>query len=255
MSLYDEGVMFAGALKDAYAGCSGNHEERTANVERRRKRMFSGVLLAIAMAMPVVVPSAAGADVFDSTFFPAHFGPNPYLTVPTTSPYYRSVAVIDNTNDPSLSQWIQVLSRVMNDLHNGYNGNYPVMLYYQNILFAPGDACAPGPPQFLVLCKSEALDPISTPGDPGFTGIDVDFNEHITAAVTMFRPSVVDPLCTADKFTLVVHGFIGALGVDDNLTNPASGLAPSFPVGRCAYAGLTLPDLDRMSSAYNHPVG
>ncbi|MEA2827343.1 MAG: hypothetical protein QOG43_1782 [Actinomycetota bacterium] len=211
--------------------------------------------MAVAVAMVAVVPSPARADVFDSTFFPSHFGPNPYLSVAPANPYYRSVAVIDNTNDPSLSQWIQVFSRVMNDLHNGYNGNYPVMLYYQNILFAPGDTCSPGPSQFVVLCKSEALDPVSTPGDPGFTGINVDVNEHITTAVTMFRPSVVDPLCTGDKFTLVIHGFAGALGVDDNLTNPASALSPAFPVGRCTFNGLTLPDLDRISAAYNHPVG
>ncbi len=207
------------------------------------------------MAMPAVVPSPARADVFDSTFFPAHFGPNPYLSVAPANPYYRSVAVIDNTNDPALSQWIQVLSRVMNDLHNGYNGNYPVMLYYQNINFAAGNPCALGPPQFLVLCKSEALDPDSSPGDPGFTGINVDFNEHITNAVTMFRPSVVDPLCTGDKFTLVVFGFVSALGLDDNLTNPGSAMFPGFSPGRCTFNGLTLPDLDRMSSAYNHPVG
>jgi hypothetical protein len=209
----------------------------------------------VVAAMLATLPSPARADTFDDTFFPAHWGPNPYLSVPAANPYYRSVAVIDNTGDPSLSQWIQVFSQVMNQLHNGYNGHYPVMLYHQNVFFAPGNPCAPGPAQFLVLCKSEALDPSSSPGDPGFTGMNIDFNEHIQNAVTMFRPSVVDPRCPGDKFTLVIHGFSSALGLDDNLSNVASAMYPALPVGRCTFNGYTLADLDRLSSQYNHAVG
>jgi len=47
-------------------------------------------------------PAPAPVNTFSDGLFPAHWGPNPHITVPSSSPYYRSVALIDNTGDPSL---------------------------------------------------------------------------------------------------------------------------------------------------------
>jgi len=203
-----------------------------------------------------VLPDAvtAAITVTASLAAPAHWGPNPYVTGPSTSPYYRSIAVIDNTGDPSLSQWIQAYSNVINNLHNNYNAQYPVVLYYQNINFAPGNPCAPGPAQYIVLCKNTTLNSAAG-GAPFFTALTLNSSPHAIQAVTTFKSSVVDPLCVQDKFTLVGHAFAGALGLSDNLTEQASAMYPSFTLGRCTYNGYTQADLDRLSGQYNHSVG
>ncbi len=210
-----------------------------------------------AVAVLALQPTPARADTFATNFFPSHWGPNIHLTVPTSSPYYRSVAVIDNTGDPSLSQHIQTMSQIMNALHNGYNTNYPVILYYQNIHFAQGQPCALGPPQFLVLCKDETLGGSANPSAPGSAAIfpgPAPAN-HIFYAIGRFRPSLADPMCTGDKFSLVVQIFSNTLGLDYNLTNPASAMFPTIPLGRCTMTGWTQAELDRMNLMYNHVAG
>jgi hypothetical protein len=164
------------------------------------------------------------------------------------------VAVIDNTGDPNLSQWIQAFSQMMNALRE-YNPRYPVILYYQNVLFAPGNPCAAGPSQYVVLCRSETLDPSAPSGAASSTALTLDSKAHIIQAVTRFRPSAVDGRCPADRFALVLRGFSAALGLGDNPSDPASALYPTFAAGRCTYNGYTLADLDRLTAQYNHAVG
>jgi len=66
---------------------------------------------------------------------------------------------------------------------------------------------------------------------------------------------VVDPWCTGDKFTVVVQLMSNALGLDQNLSNPASAMFPTLPVGRCTFNGWTQAELDRMNLMYSHAVG
>ena len=221
----------------------------------RAVRTTAAVMTAVAVL--ALQPAPARADTFGTNFFPGHWGPNQHLTVPPENPYYRSVAVIDNTGDPSLSQHIQTFAQIMNALHNGYNTNYPVILYYQNILFAAGQPCALGPPQFLVLCKDETLGGSASPTAPGSAAIfpgPAPAN-HIFYAIGRFRPSLVDPMCAGDKFSLVVQIFSNTLGLDYNLSNSASAMFPTIPLGRCTLTGWTQAELDRMNLMYNHSVG
>jgi hypothetical protein len=211
-----------------------------------------------AVTVLALQPTPARADTFGTNFFPAHWGPNQHLTVPTNSPYYRSVAVIDNTGDPSLSQHIQTFAQIMNALHNGYNSTYPVVLYYQNIFFSPGQPCALGPPQFVVLCKDETLGGGGvSPAAPGSAAIfpgPAPAN-HIFYAIGRFRPSLIDPMCAGDKFRMVVQIFSNTMGLDYNLTNSNSAMYPTIPLGGCTLVGWTQAELDRMNLMYNHAVG
>jgi len=202
-------------------------------------------------------PAPAPVNTFSAGFFPAHWGPNPHITVPSSSPYYRSVALIDNTGDPSLSQHIQVFAQIVNALHNGYNANYPVFLYYQNINLAPGQPCAPGPPQYLVVCKDETLGGIGSPGQAAFTTLLPNPRpaNHILNAIVRIRPSIVNPWCSADKFTLVVQQVGTALGLDANLTNRTSAMFPTIPAGRCTTNGWRQAELDRLTLMYSHSTG
>jgi hypothetical protein len=221
----------------------------------RAVRTATAVMAAVAVL--AIQPTPARADTFATNFFPAHWGPNQHLTVATNHPYYKSVAVIDNTGDPSLSQHIQTFAQIINALHNGYNTNYPVILYYQNIAFAPGQPCALGPPQFLVLCKDETLGGTGSPSAPGSAAIfpgPAPAN-HIFYAIGRFRPSLVDPMCSGDKFRLVVQIFSNTLGLDYNLSNGASAMFPTIPLGGCGLVGWTQAELDRMNLMYNHAVG
>ena len=99
----------------------------------------------------------AGADTYANNFFPSHWGPNQYFTVPPENPYYRSIILIDNTGDPSLSVHIQTMAQIVNSLHIGYNANYPVILYYKDLWLAADQPCAVGPTQFSVICKDQTL--------------------------------------------------------------------------------------------------
>lgn len=222
----------------------------------RAVRTAAAVMTAVAVL--ALQPAPARADTFANNFFPAHWGPNQHVAVPPANPYYRSVAVIDNTGDPSLSQHLQTFAQIINALHNGYNTNYPVVLYYQNVFFAPGQPCALGPPQFLILCKDETLG--GSGGSPTTPGSAAIFPgpapaNHIFYAIGRFRPSVVDAMCAGDKFTLAVQIFSNTLGLDYNLTNPASAMHPTIPLGRCTLTGWTQAELDRMNLMYSHPVG
>lgn len=208
-----------------------------------------------AVAVLALQPTPARADTFATNFFPTHWGPNQHLTVPVENPYYRSVALIDNTGDPSLSQHIQVFAQIINHLHNTYNSAYPVILYYQNIHFQQGQPCALGPPQFAVLCKDETLGGSASITAPGSAAIFPGPANHIFYAIGRFRPSVVDPMCTGDKFTLAVQITSNVLGLDYNLTNPASAMHPTIPLGRCTLNGWTQAELDRMNLMYNHLAG
>jgi hypothetical protein len=214
--------------------------------------------LLLAIGVLAVQPTPARADTFDNTFYPAHWGPSQYFTsVAPSSPYYRSVFVIDNTGDPSLSQHIQLLVQVLNNVHNTYNTNYPVLLYYKDIYFAAGQPCAPGAAQFIIVCKDEALGGDPTPGAPGISEISPSGAplHHIYYAIARIRPSVVNPWCAGDKFTLVVQLISNTLGLDHNLTNPASAMYPTIPIGRCTMNGWTQAEFLRMNTMYSHGVG
>ncbi len=208
-----------------------------------------------AVSMLALQPSPALADTYSDNFFPAHWVPYPHISVPPEHPYYRAVVLIDNTGDPSLSQQIQTFAQIINSLHNGYNSRYPVILYYQNIHMAPGQPCALGPAGWLIVCKDQTLGGSESATAPGAAQIFSGVADHIYYAVARFRPSVVDPWCAGDKFTVVVQILSNTLGLDQNLTNPDSALFPTLPVGRCTYNGWTWPDLDRMNQMYSHQAG
>jgi hypothetical protein len=210
--------------------------------------------LVLAVGVLAVQPTPARADTFGTNFFPAHWGPNPYLTVAPSNPYYRSVGLIDNTGDPALSQHIQVFAQIINYVHTVYNPNYPVMLYLKDYHFAPGNPCAPGPQQFLVVCKDETLGGTGSSA-PGTAVITTAFASHIYNAVARFRPGAVDTWCDNDKFTLVVQLISNTLGLDHNLTQPLSAMYPTIPVGRCTLNGWTLAEFDRLNQMYSHSVG
>ena len=217
-------------------------------------RVRISVAVVAALAVLAVQPAPARADTFDNTFFPHHWGPNPYVTLPPANLFYRSVYVIDNTGDPALSRHIQRFTEIINYVHVVYNPNYPVLLYYKDFHLAPGNPCADGPAQFLVVCKDET--PAGGgPTTPGTASIATQFASHIFNANASFRPSVVDPWCDADKLTLVVQLLSNTLGLDDNLTNPASSQFPTIPVGRCTANGWTAAEFDRMNQSYSHAVG
>ena len=219
--------------------------------------MRTTVAVVAAVTVLTLQPTPARADTFGTAFFPAHWGPNPHLTVPSASPFYRSIALIDNTGDPSLSQHIQLFAQIMNALHNGYNANYPVFLYYPNIFFSPGNPCALGPQQYLVVCKDESLGGVASPSAPGTAAIfpgPAPAN-HIFYGLVRYRPSVVDPWCAGDKFTVTVQLVSNALGLDQNLTNQVSAMFPTLPIGRCTLNGYTQAELDRLNQMYSHPVG
>ena len=218
----------------------------------RRVRTLVAVMAALAVL--AVQPTPARADVHDNVFFPHHFGPNPWVSVPADSVVYRSVYLLDNTADPVLNDQIQYFAHVMNYLHVVYNQNYPVIFVFRNIHFAPGQPCARGAAQYVIVCKDEALGG-QPAGVPGTVEIQTQFANHINNAVARFRPSVVDPWCHGDKFTLVGQLLSNTLGLDDNLTNPSSGMFPTLPVGRCTIHGWTEADALRFNQAYNHAIG
>lgn len=231
-------------------------DKRTSGRVRRVRTVRIAVTVMAALAMLGVQPTPARADTYGTAFFPAHWGPNPYVgTLPPENPYYRSIYLVDNTNDPSLTQHIGTMAQIMNYLHINYNANFPVVLYYNNFHFAPGDPCAKGPAQVLVVCKDESLGGTGSAGAPGTAEVFPGPANHIFFAVARFRPSVVDPWCAGDKFTVVVQLISNALGLDQNLSNPASALFPTIPIGRCTLTGWTQSDLDRMNLMYNHFSG
>lgn len=212
------------------------------------------VAAVMALGMVVVQPSPARADVFGTTFFPSHWGPNPWVSVPPTNPWYRWVAVIDNTGDPEFSAQIQTFVQIINHLHNNYNVHFPVFTYHTNTIYG-GDPCGLGPAHFLIVCKEEALGGSGSPAVPGSASIFAGPQDHIFYAVARIRPSVTNGWCAGDRFTLVVQLLSNTLGLDQNLTNPDSALFPTIPVGRCSFNGWTPADLDRMNQIYNHLVG
>ncbi len=197
----------------------------------------------------------ARADAFSNDFFPAHWVPYPHITVSPDHPFYRAVVVIDNTGDASLSQQIQTFALIINHLHNAYNPHYPVLLYYKDIPMAPGQPCALGPAGWLIVCKDETLGGAASATAPGAANIYSGLANHIYYAVARMRPSVVDPWCAGDKFTVVVQLLSNTLGLDQNLTNPDSALFPTIPVGRCTYNGWTWAEIDRMNQMYSHQAG
>jgi len=175
--------------------------------------------------------------------------------VPPQDLTYRAVYLIDNTNDPSLSQHIQVMAHIINYLHVHLNPNYPVIAVFKDVHMAPGNPCALGPAQFLIVCKDEAFGGGAAAGVPGVAEIFPDPSDHIVFAVARFRPSVVDPWCSNDKFRLAVQLVSNTLGLDQNLTNSASALFPTILVGGCTPAGWTAAEFYRMHSMYSHLVG
>jgi hypothetical protein len=217
----------------------------------------TAVAVMATVTLLTVQPTPARADTFAGNFFPSHWGPYPHISVPPSSPFYRAVVLIDNTGDAALNAHIQLFSQIINNLHNGYNSNYPVILYYKDIVFVPGQPCALGAPGWLIACKDETLGGTGSPTAPGSAAIFPSGApaNHIFYATARFRPSIADPLCAGDKFTLVVQLISNTLGLDQNLTNPASALYPTIPVGRCTYNGWTGAELDRMNLMYNHSVG
>ena len=218
------------------------------------RRVRISVAVVAALAVLALQPSPARADTFDTTFFPHHWGPNPYVAVPAESVVYRSIYLLDNTADPVLNQQIQYFANVINYLHVVYNSNYPVIFVFKNIFFTPGNPCAPGASQYLIVCKDEILGG-QPAGVPGTAELTTQFANHIFNAVARFRPSVVDPWCEADKFTFVGQLISNTLGLDDNLTNPSSGMFATLPVGRCTVQGWTGAEFGRMNQIYNHAIG
>ena len=194
------------------------------------------------------------ADSFQNVYFPAHWGPNPHLSVPPQTYFYRSIGLLDNTGDPALSQQIQTFVQIVNYLRTNYNPNYPVVLYYKDLFVAPGDPCRQGPPQYVVVCRDESLGGTGSATAPGAASIARGTNNHILYGSVRFRPSVVNPMCPGAKFTLAARLISNTLGLDHNLTNPASAMFPTIPAGRCTFNGWTEADLDRMNLMYNHRV-
>jgi hypothetical protein len=219
----------------------------------RTVRMAVAVVLATAVL--AVQPAPARADTFANNFFPAHWGPMPYLTVPPGNVFYRSVGLIDNTGDPSLSAQIQSFVNAVNYVQAVYNPNYPVLLYFKDAFFTPGSPCALAPAQYLVICKDETLGGTGSAGAPGSAAIFPDPANHIRFAIARIRPSVVDPWCAGDKFTVVAQLLSNTLGIDQNLTNPASALFPTIPIGRCTFNGWTNAEFHRMNQMYSHAAG
>ena len=74
--------------------------------------------------------------------------------------------------------------------------------------------------------------------------------------IARFRPSVVDPWCAGDKFTVVVQLISNTLGLDRQPDQPRRRpCIPTIPVGRCTLNGWTQAELDRMNQMYSHSVG
>ncbi len=214
----------------------------------------TSVAVMAALAVLAMQPTPARADTFENTFFPHHWGPNPYVAVPADSVVYRSIYLLDNTGVPTLNSQIQYFANVINYLHVVYNANYPVIFVFKNIYFAPGQPCAPGASQYLIVCKDEFLGG-AAPGVPGGAEITTQFANHIYNATARFRPSVVDPWCEGDKFTFVAQLISNTLGLDDNLTNPLSAMYSVIPVGRCTINGWTAAEFGRMNQMYSHAIG
>ncbi len=209
----------------------------------------------LALVVVAVQPAPARADTFGTDFFPAHWGPNPYVgAVPPQNLNYRAVYLIDNTNDPSLSQHIQTMANIINYLHVVYNPNFPVIAVFKDYHFAVGDPCALGPAQFLVVCKAETIEGVAA-GAPGAAEIFPGPANHIYFAVARIRPSVVDPWCSNDKFRLAVQLISNTLGLDQNLSNSASALFPTILVGGCTFTGWTEAEFHRMNLMYSHLTG
>jgi hypothetical protein len=53
----------------------------------------------------------------------------------------------------------------------------------------------------------------------------------------------------------VVQLISNSLGLDQNLTNSASALFPTIPIGRCTMNGWTQAELDRLNLMYSHSAG
>jgi len=211
--------------------------------------------LTVAASALTIPATPAGADTYANNFFPSHWGPNQYFTVPPENPYYRSIILIDNTGDPSLSVHIQTMAQIVNSLHIGYNANYPVILYYKDLWLAAGQPCAVGPTQFAVICKDQTLGGSPSATAPASAAIWNGGVNHIYYALGRFRPSIMDPMCAGDKFTLAVQVVSNMLGLDYNLSDPSSAMYPTLPLGRCTFNGWVQADVDRMNQMYNHFSG
>jgi len=219
----------------------------------RAMRAVAAVTVAVSA---LTIPSTpAGADTYANNFFPSHWGPNPYFNLPPEHLAYRSVYLIDNTGDPSLSVHIKTMADIVNSLHLGYNANYPVIFYYKDFHLAAGQPCAVGATQFAVICKDETLGGSPSATAPASAAIWNGGVNHIFYALGRFRPSVVDPMCAGDKFTLAVQVVSNLLGLDYNLSDPSSAMYPTLPLGRCTFNGWVGPDLVQMNQMYSHFAG
>lgn len=217
-----------------------------------KKKLLAVLLGVMAFGLAVIVPPSPPASAaLDPNCWYCHWGPNPYLNVPVSDPYYRSVALIDNTGNPAISAWIQLWANQMNDIHNTYNSRWPVFLYYQNIIFGGSDpqpACNLGPAQYIVVCMRP---PSSFSGGDTARGGTVNYTiatKHILQARVAFS-TVYNGACAGDLQVVVTHELGHTMQIGHS-TEAGSVMRAINPLGQCAYRGYTGGDINDINFMY-----